>query len=411
MSHHHHHACPGGHLPLTRRAALLGLAVSGVIGRSSIAFAGNGQGTQSPARLVVINTMGGLDGLSAVAPYGDPYLAKLRAPIMAPPVGTPGGMLDLGGFYGLHPALPNLHAMYQAGEALAVHAVGIQGGSRSHFESQDYLQGGATALLTSGWLDRAASLLGGTTQSGLAQAIMIDSQSPLLLRGSYMAASWAPSYYPVPPPALASSVRQMSSADPVLGPAFSAGLSNSTWINATLKAAQSRQGLSPLATLAATAGDLLAANGGPTIAAIASDSFDTHFDQVNRLNTGLAQLDGALLALKTALGSAWANTVVLTMTEFGRTAYCNSGVDGGTDHGTAFALFLAGGAVSGGKIVATWPGLSPSQLFQGRDLAPTVDFRAVAATILQDHMGLSPSAMATVFPGAGSLSAVGGLLH
>ena len=404
----HNHACPGGHVPLTRRAALLGLATAGVLGRTRIAFAGNAQGAPSAPRLVVINTMGGLDGLAAVAPYGDPNLAKLRPSILLPPVGTPGGMLDMGGFYGLHPSLVNLHAMYQAGEALAVHAVGMPGGIRSHFTGQDYLQSGAPELLTSGWLDRAASFLGGPTQSGLAQSVMVDSQSPLILRGSYKSASWAPSAYPVSPASLACRVVQMSSADPLLGPAFSTGLSNRTWIDATLAAAPIPQSASPLVTLASAAGDMLAANGGPTVAAIATNSFDTHDNQLARLTSGLSDLDNALLALKTTLGAAWANTVVLTMTEFGRTAYCNGG---GTDHGTAFAVFLAGGAVAGGKVVATWPGLSPTNLFQGRDLAPTVDFRAVAATILQEHMGLSASALAAVFPGAGALSNLGGLLH
>ena len=402
-----HHRCPG-HAPVTRRHALLGMAAAAVLGKSSVAFAASG-GAGPGNKLVVINAMGGLDGLSLVAPYGDPNLMPLRGPIVAPPVGQPGGMLDLGGFYGLHPAMAGFHGMYAAGEALAVHAVGNLNGYRSHFTSQDYLQGGAPELLTSGWLDRAATSFG-PSPSGLSPAIMLDAISPLLLRGTFQSAGYAPSPYEVVAPAFAQAVMAMSESDPVLGPALSAGLSNRQWIDGAIQAGPRASRGNNLVTLAAAAGDVLSAQGGPCIAAIATDSFDTHSSQVSRLGTSLAELDAALVALKASLGQAWASTVVLTMTEFGRTAYCNAGADGGTDHGTAFALFVAGGAVSGGKVLGQWPGLAPSQLFQGRDLAPTTDFRDVAATVLAGHMGLSAPAIALAFPGY-SPSTVAGLLR
>jgi uncharacterized protein (DUF1501 family) len=130
---------------------------------------------------------------------------------------------------------------------------------------------------------------------------------------------------------------------------------------------------------------------------------------VTRLTTALTDLDNALLLLKTALGTAWANTVVMTVTEFGRTAAANGNASLGTDHGTAFAVLLAGGAVAGGQVIASWPGLSASQLYEGRDLAPTIDIRSVAMGIMQPHLGLSSAAMASIFPGV-SVGAMTGLV-
>ncbi len=400
--------CKPGRLLLKRRSALLGLGAAFALGRQSLAFAG----APSNARLVVINLRGGLDGLSAVAPYGDRNLSILRAPLMAGPVGTSGGMIYLGGFFGLHPAMPNLGALYQAGQALMVHAVGNCGTStRSHFEGQDYLQGGAPELLTDGWLNRVVGMMpapSGNIQTGIA----INQTTPLLIRGPTVVAGWAPDHFKQPSPGTAANILALNQNDPVLGPALQVGFTDRGTLNQVLKqGAATPSSLPPLAKLGWAAGELLASPTGPRVAALETDSYDTHANQAAELNIKLDELDKTFLALKTTLGSAWASTVVLTMTEFGRTAYANSGIGGGTDHGTAFAMLLAGGAVAGGKVVTTWPGLGPSQLYQGRDLAPTVDFRSVVMGVLEGHMGLPASAMATIFPGAAGISAVGGLVR
>ena len=139
---------------LTRRVALGGLAACG-FARSSLALAsGNG-----PQRLVVILLRGGLDGLSVLAPYGDVALAPLRPGLMLPEPGNEGGVLDMGGFWGLHPMLPHLHAMFKAGELAPFHAVSGPTRSRSHFEAQDRLEMGGENRLSSGWLNRLAGLL------------------------------------------------------------------------------------------------------------------------------------------------------------------------------------------------------------------------------------------------------------
>jgi uncharacterized protein (DUF1501 family) len=396
---------PLGSLQLKRRSALLGLGSAFALGNVGIALAN----APTNARFVVINIRGGLDGLAAVAPYGDPTLAKLRAPLMAPSVGTQGGMLYLGGFFGLHPSLVNLHAMYAAGQALVVHAVGNCALTRSHFEGQDYLQSGAPQLLSSGWLNRVASFMpaaGGSLQTGIA----VDSTTPLLLRGPTVVAGWGPDGFAPVSSTLASELLAVTQPDPLIGPALQTGYQDRTQINAIFQAgSKAPTGLSALQNLAWGAGQLLAAPGGPRIAALETVGVDTHFGQVDELDTSLSDLDGAIGALQVSLGSAWKNTVVLTMTEFGRTAAVNG--TNGTDHGTGFAVFMAGGAVAGGKVVTTWPGLSPSQLYQGRDLAPTVDFRSVAMTVLQQHLGVPASAIPTIFPGATGLSTMSGLVN
>ena len=391
------HACPEGTLLLKRRSALLGLGAA--MSLANVRFAKAATSGVGAPRLIVINIQGGLDGLAMVAPYGDANLAKLRGQIMAPKVGTAGGMFDLGGFYGLHPAMPNLHAMFAAGQASMVHAVGNAAATRSHFEGQDYLQSGAPTLLASGWLNRVMGLVAGNgaMQSGLA----MGTAPTLLTQGPTIAAGWALDPFPVLPTQTITDLTALLAPDPLLGPAYAAAFQDDAMFTAAIAASPMPAGLTTLQQSAWAAGTLMASANGPRIAAITATGFDTHDNQVTRLNTGLADLDAALQILKTQLGSAWSNTVVMTMTEFGRTAYCNgTAATGGTDHGTAFAAVLAGGAVKGGQVLGTWPGLTTSQLYQGRDLAPTTDIRSIGMGVLSQHLGLPAAALAAVFPGA-----------
>jgi uncharacterized protein (DUF1501 family) len=161
--------------------------------------------------------------------------------------------------------------------------------------------------------------------------------------------------------------------------------------------------------LARAAGTLLRAPDGPRVAALEIGGWDTHAAQVNRLDGPLKQLDAAILALKTALASAWTQTAVLVMTEFGRTARVNGSK--GTDHGTAGVAFVLGGAVAGGRVQATWPGLGSGQLFDNRDLAPTTDLRAVAKGLLLAHLGLKAEALNRVFPGSDGVVPMAGLIR
>jgi uncharacterized protein (DUF1501 family) len=206
-------------------------------------------------------------------------------------------------------------------------------------------------------------------------------------------------------------IQTASSNDADLSAAYTIAYQDIGVFDTILKNAGLGGGDTNLVHLAKVAGLCVAASNGPQVAVIESESVDTHYDQLGRQPALFLDIDNAFAALKQALGGAWANTVVMTITEFGRTAYENG--TQGTDHGTGFAVFLAGGAVAGNQVVVNkaWPGLGQSQLYQGRDLAPTCDFRQVAMSVLADHMGLSSAALQTVFPNNGGLTPLQGLVQ
>jgi uncharacterized protein (DUF1501 family) len=398
---------------LTRRTTLLGLTGIATAGRVKLALAD----APTDQRFIVILLRGALDGMSAVVPYGDPGLAGLRAPLIPPAPGQPNGMYDLGGFYGLNPSMPNLYAMYQAGEALPIHAVAGPYRTRSHFQAQDLLQLGADgdeSSITSGWLNRVLAALPHrhtATPNGLAVGI----GTPLLLQGPVRVGSYATENFGIPSPDLYARIAQLNASDPLTGPAIATGLREMAFDKSILSddapaaPGDSPKGPNGFPALASKTGALLAASSGPRIAAFQLEGWDTHGNQVGGLKAPLSGLDAGIGNLKTALGPAWAQTMVLVMTEFGRTAAMNG--TKGTDHGTATVAFLAGGNVAGGRVLATWPGLSAGQLFQNRDLAPTLDIRSVAKGALTAHLGLSHAALARVFPGSAAAAPLQGLIR
>ncbi len=394
---------------LTRRGTLLGLSAVLATSRVRLALAA----AETPRRFVVVLLRGALDGLSAVVPYGDSHLRGLRAGLLSAEPGRPGGLLDLGGFYGLDPALGGLHAMYQEGTLLAVHAIAGPYRTRSHFEAQDLLQtGGADASITSGWLNRLVVELAAARAD--APAIAVGMGMPLLLRGRKAVGSFAPDRFAMLSPDLYRRIAALNEPDPLLGPAIARALHDRHFdqeILAPKGAPESAPGgarYGDFAHLAAAAGKLLAASDGPRIAAFQLEGWDTHASQVALLHGPLAGLDAGLVALRNSLGGTWQETVVLVITEFGRTARMNG--THGTDHGTATVAFLLGGRIAGGRVSATWPGLGPGQLFQDRDLAPTADIRALAKGVLAGQFGLSPSALSRVFPESSKAEPITGLL-
>jgi uncharacterized protein (DUF1501 family) len=389
-------------IQITRRSALLGLTAAWTLGRSSLAFAA----APTDRRFVVVILRGALDGMAAVVPYGDPNLAAWRQPLIPPAPGMPGGMFDLGGFYGLHPALSGLHDMYAAGQMVPVHAVAGSYRSRSHFDAQDFLESGADQRLTSGWLNRVVSAL---PASGAAagEALAVGVSVPLLLRGPAEVGSWAPEGYQAPPAELYARIADLNHADPLTGPLIAEGLSERGFAHGVFGMGAPHG--NSLAMLAGAAGRMLAADNGPRIVALEAGGWDTHAAQAKRLTPPLRALDEGLVALKQGLGPQWRKTAVLVMTEFGRTARMNGSF--GTDHGTATVAFVLGGAVAGGRVAGTWPGLGATKLFENRDLAPTTDLRAVARGVLVQHLGLSGAGLDSVFPGAGGIAPLGGLIR
>ena len=390
--------------PLSRRSALLGLGAAVSLDRASLAVAA----TPTERRFVVVILRGALDGLAAVAPYGDPALSGLRGELVSPPPGQPNGLLDLGGFYGLHPALTGMHALYAAGQLLPVHAVAGSYRVRSHFEAQDYLESGADRRMSSGWLGRAVGQLtnGGAKEPSVAIGLSV----PLLLRGPVPAGNWAPHGSAKTPPDLYAQIAALHAGDRLTGPAIAAGLRERRFGDSVVTQTElSGAKRYAFPALAAAAGELLRAPGGPRIAALELGGWDTHNAQSARLTAPLQELDAGLTALKASLGDVWRQTAVLVMTEFGRTARING--TRGTDHGTATVAFVLGGSVAGGRVRATWPGLGAGKLFEDRDLAPTTDLRSVAKGLLAQQLGLGEPALAQVFPDSQAAAPLTGLLR
>jgi uncharacterized protein (DUF1501 family) len=382
---------------------LLGLGGAVAFGPAALALAA----APTDRRFIVVILRGALDGMSAVVPYGDPHLTGLRAPLVPPEPGRPEGVLDLGGFFGLDPALAALHEFYKSGELLPIHAIAGATRSRSHFDAQDSLESGAEHRLTSGWLNRVAALL--PASAGPPPALAIGPAAPLLLRGPAPVGSWMPPALQPPPTEFYARVVALHESDPVTGPSISAGLHERGFAEAVLAGAERAPNRNAFPALAAAAGMLLAVDDGPRLAAMELGGWDTHTDQTGRLNGTLRQLDAGLVALRTGLGTAWARSVVFVVTEFGRTARVNG--TWGTDHGTGTVAFVLGGAVAGGKVRADWPGLGPGRLLEDRDLQPTADLRSVGKGLLVEHLRLDPLSADRIFPDSRAATSMRGLLR
>ncbi|MFL6863482.1 MAG: DUF1501 domain-containing protein [Allosphingosinicella sp.] len=337
-------------------------------------------------RFVFVIQRGAADGLSIVAPVGDPAFAGLRG-ALAQDAAT-GAALNP--FFRLHPALAETAKMHAAGEALFVHAVASPYRDRSHFDGQNVLEtGGAGAYrLKDGWMNRLLGLL----PEGEAKAIAVSATVPAALRGPREVGSYAPSALPSASDDLLARVGELYGHDAQLAPLWSQAMATRT-LAGDLSAGGGRNG----AATGALAAKLLSGPGGERVAFVETGGWDTHSGQRARLDAQLKGLDALLAALKAGLGADWSNTLVLVATEFGRTAAVNG--TGGTDHGTAAAAMLLGGAVKGGRVLADWPGLGAGALLEGRDLKPTADLDALIANALAQHYALDlPRTASTLFP-------------
>jgi uncharacterized protein (DUF1501 family) len=395
---------------LTRRQTLFSAAL-GAASLSIPAFAAApGAGSK---RLVVILLRGGLDGLAAAPPLGDPSHEAARRGLALLTSGERAA-LKLDGFFGLHPALPTFAQLYAAKQLTVIHAAGSPYRERSHFDAQNVLETGANAAnaRASGWLNAALAGLPQASAAGRKElAIAMAQQAPLILRGAAPAATWSPS--PLPDADADTLMRLMdlyNARDPVLAKAL-AGAKEANMLAAEMGGGGGGGRNSAFASLAQTAAKFLKKPDGPVAAVLDLSGWDTHANQQamqGQLTRSLSQLDAGIAALQTELGPAWRDTVVVVATEFGRTVAMNG--TRGTDHGSGAAAFLLGGAVAGGKIIADWPGLAPGQLNEGRDLRITTDLFAVLKGVLGDHLGVSRAALdGQVFP-ANNAAPRGGLI-
>jgi uncharacterized protein (DUF1501 family) len=356
-------------------------------------------------RLVVVLLRGGLDGLAAVQAPGDPAFADARGALAV----TASPVLPLDGFFALHPSLAHVHTMFQAGEALVMHATGLPYRERSHFDAQQVLESGGSRPyeLSTGWLARALS----TEQR---RAMAMSTAVPLLLRGPGLTDTWAPSALPEPSPDLVSRLAQLYQRDPELARALSRarGLREEPLMASMGEPRSPAAGRQGIIELFRKAAEFAAQPAGPQALVLEMGGWDSHAGQASLqggLGGNLRVLDAGLQALKEGLHSGplgadtWRRTTVLVVTEFGREVAING--TQGTDHGTGSAAFLLGGAVRGGKVMADWPGLGKAQRHEGRDLRITLDIRAAMKGLLAQQFGLSRQRLDNeVFPGSAAVA-------
>ncbi|MEM8696266.1 MAG: DUF1501 domain-containing protein [Pseudomonadota bacterium] len=353
---------------------------------------------ETDRRFVFVILRGAADGLAIVAPTGDPEFTGVRRDFARH---SEGGM-RLGDFFTLHPALAEIGQLYGTDEALFAHAVASAYRERSHFDGQNVLETAASAPygLRDGWMNRFVGQLSGRQ----AEAIALSSTMPMVLRGSAEASSYAPSRMPDPEIGLLRRVSMLYEDDPML---------HADWAQAqeTQELAEDIDGTGRGETaLGELAARFLSDPDGTRIAAIELRGWDTHANQRGRLDRRLGALDGMIGALRTGLGTIWRDTLVIVATEFGRTAAPNG--TGGTDHGTASAAMLLGGAVSGGRVLADWPGLRQPDLQDGRDLRPTMSMDRLFAGALAEHFALDLElVLQSVFPAAGAARLDGRLIR
>ena len=333
-------------------------------------------------KIVWIILRGAMDSLHAVVPVFDKHLAQHRGDLIKP---IKDQLLPLDRGFGLHPDLAYLHKLYQDKQFSPVVAVATLYRERSHFDAQDLLESGQTPVdHDSGWLARAVTQHHGT---GLAVARSV----PIVLRGSKDIQTWYPSNLPDAEQDLYARLMELYKNDAKLSARLQEAIETQNRVGEINTKRRPK-----LEELAKSCAILLQDETGPDCAMMEMGGWDTHNNQANRLSNQFKQLDSSLKALHAGLGDAWQDTLVIIATEFGRTVAING--TRGTDHGTASALFLTGGAVQGGNVFGDWPGLAPENLYQGRDLKPTSDLLSWIGAAVQQHWRLSSKQIASIFP-------------
>jgi uncharacterized protein (DUF1501 family) len=403
---------------IDRRALLRGLGILGCSAAAhpfmtTVTLAGaDGGAPLGDHRLVVIILRGAMDGLDVLRPLGERGFAAYR------PTSAATESLDLDGFFGLHLGLSGLHPLWQSGELAFVHATSTPyRDKRSHFDGQDLLEAGTSpdlpsAHLRDGWLNRMLQSVPGLQSE---TAFAVGRQEMRIMRGPAPVMDWSPDtavnlspqaqllleqvYHDAPLFMAAASEAMMLSGldlgDEMGGLAMSRDEMGSMMMAETPTLRGARLGEAD--RVADYAAERL--RGATRIAAFSLTGWDTHKGQGKGFGRALARLERSILRLKSGLGpEVWGKTTVLAMTEFGRTVAENG--TGGTDHGTAGAMLVAGGAIRGGKIYGQWPGLEEADLFERRDLMPTSDVRAWAAHAMRGLYGFDRGLLQDkVFPG------------
>ena len=325
-----------------------------------------------PGTISVIVLEGGMDGLTAVPPFGDPNLLKMRKNLVSE------NYLKLNSFFGLHPSFKYFAGLMAKNNAAVIHATNFQYTLSSHFEGQNLMQGAGLAPFSekTGWLGRALDLA-----KTPGRAMSLD--MPLILRGS----NENDNFYPA---------SILKSGDLITNLIQNISMTHEGDGAENFKKVQQKSTQSNVivprdpASLARYAGKVMSQEGGPLASVIKVDQFDTHANQGAEENgqhgTQLAIIDDIIAGYKDGLGDAWDQSIILTLTEFGRTVSENG--TRGSDHGYGSAGLLAGGAITKSNIISQWPGLSKSEQFEQRDLMSTIDYRSVCAACIEKSLGL-----------------------
>jgi uncharacterized protein (DUF1501 family) len=390
------------------RAAVLSAA--GIVLLSPHAWAAGASGERK-GRLVVVFLRGAVDGLNVVVPHAEPAYYDARPTIAIGRLNSDGGVQDLDGFFGLHPALAPLMPLWSERTLAFVHACGSPDPTRSHFDAQDYMESGTPGIKSThdGWLNRVlAQLPGGHAPT---EALSLGPTLPRILSGKLPVANLplgraAARPLPLDRPMVETAFDRLYGGADALSVAYREGRASRAKLLTDLQrdmveadaGAPLPQGFSDDTGRLA---HLIRRDPSIRVAFMALGGWDTHVSQgaaQGQLAAHLAQLAGGLSGFAKALGPEYQDTVVLVISEFGRTVKENG--NGGTDHGHGNVLWMMGGPVRGGKVYGRWPGLATSALYQERDLAVTTDFRQPIGALLRSHLALSDTQVAQVFPGA-----------
>jgi uncharacterized protein (DUF1501 family) len=378
-------------------------------GQQAWALSG-GDAPTTGRKLIVVMLRGAVDGLSVVAPYGDANYARVRPNIALARPGQEGGLLDLDGYFGLHPALAELQGLWQQRKLAFVHASGSPDETRSHFDAQDYLESGTPGRKSTqdGWMNRMLGVLPGT--SAPTRAISIGAVMPRIMAGRATVTNLAAGAAGTKPtvldrPQIGEAFNELYQGNPKYARALAESrAAHKEVMDASLDTEmQMADNGAPLPNGfpddAARLATLMRNDGHIQLAFMALGGWDTHANQgaaKGQLANRLAPLGQGLAQLAKRLGPMFDDTMIVVMSEFGRTVRQNG--NGGTDHGHGNVMWLLGGKLAGGKVYGDWHGLGDRDLYEGRDVPVTTDFRSVLAQVAELHLGLDDKRLAQVFP-------------
>jgi uncharacterized protein (DUF1501 family) len=397
---------------MNRREFLKAAALSSMIflpGIRGWALSGDNAGP-STKKLIVVLLRGGIDGLNVVVPYGDPNYYSLRPTIAVAKPGTANGAIDLNGYFGVHPSLNPLMPYWQDKSLAFVHAAGSPDPTRSHFDAQDYMETGLLGgkFSSTGWLNRLVSSI--PNQHSPVQALSVGPLLPRIFTGPAPVATVenarGPTNLPIDRPQIAQAFQSMYSGTDDIDMAFAEGMAAHKTINSALTAPQQQEQIManrgaplPTASFGKQLANLFEKDPTVQVAFIDFGGWDTHVGEgagKGQLANRLTPLASGLADLIDGLGPMYADTSIVVMSEFGRTAKENG--NGGTDHGHGNVMWLMGGGVIGGEVYGRWSSLANNDLHEGRDLPTSTDFRTVLSFILNEQMKVSKKSMEQIFP-------------